>query len=390
MSRTANLAHAERRGTLFAYGSLRLPLALAELPLFVVLPSFYGSELGLDLALVGVILFATRLVDALTDPLIGWGVARQRSRWGYRRWIWFGLPVLAIGFVALMLPPQAQGALAWWLGFGSLATYLAYGMVSIAYSSWGAELAHDDARRARVTATRESFGLVGVLIAATLASPSTREWLALVFLLAVLVAATLIVRVPEPVAPRSAQSRARPSLAAFWAPIRDNRAFRWLLAAFLLNGIATAIPATLVLFFVRDVLGAPELGPFFLTSYFLAAALGMPLWVFAARRVGLRITWLIGIGLAVVAFVWTLGLGHGDIGAFFAICVLTGLALGTDLAIPAAMLAGVIDRGGDSGREGAYFGIWSLATKLNLALAAGLALPLLDAIGYVPTRGDGS
>jgi Na+/melibiose symporter-like transporter len=37
---------------------------------------------------------------------------------------------------------------------------------------------------------------------------------------------------------------------------------------------------------------------------------------------------------------------------------------------------------------GAYFGLWTLATKLNLALAAGIALPLLGAFGYSPGTRD--
>ena len=37
---------------------------------------------------------------------------------------------------------------------------------------------------------------------------------------------------------------------------------------------------------------------------------------------------------------------------------------------------------------GAYFGLWTLATKLNLALAAGIALPLLAALGYLPGTRD--
>jgi len=58
---------------------------------------------------------------------------------------------------------------------------------------------------------------------------------------------------------------------------------------------------------------------------------------------------------------------------------------GADLVLPGALLAGVIDRAGERGRaEGAYFGWWNFATKLNLALAAGLALPLLGWAGYVP------
>jgi Na+/melibiose symporter-like transporter len=37
---------------------------------------------------------------------------------------------------------------------------------------------------------------------------------------------------------------------------------------------------------------------------------------------------------------------------------------------------------------GAYFGWWNFAAKLNLALAAGLALPLLEGFGYQPGARD--
>ena len=45
----------------------------------------------------------------------------------------------------------------------------------------------------------------------------------------------------------------------------------------------------------------------------------------------------------------------------------------------------MIQRAGHGGHaEGAYFGWWNFATKLNLALAAGVALPLLQVFGYAP------
>ena len=64
-----------------------------------------------------------------------------------------------------------------------------------------------------------------------------------------------------------------------------------------------------------------------------------------------------------------------------------GLGLGADLALPPSILADVIDddeRAGLGRNEGSYFGLWNLVTKMNLALAAGIALPTLALLGYQP------
>ena len=154
----------------------------------------------------------------------------------------------------------------------------------------------------------------------------------------------------------------------------------------MLNGIASAVPATLVLFFIQDRLQAsPAMEPLFLGSYFLSAALSIPLWLALVKRLGLARSWLCGMFLAIAVFAWATQIGAGQTTAFLVICALSGVALGTDLALPGALLAGVIQANGDSGKaEGAYFGWWNFATKLNLALAAGLALPLLGRFGYAP------
>ena len=154
----------------------------------------------------------------------------------------------------------------------------------------------------------------------------------------------------------------------------------------MLNGIASAVPATLILFFVQDRLQAPkQMEAAFLGAYFVCAALAVPLWLQGIKRMGLTKSWLLGMVLSIVIFVWAMQLGSGDTAAFIVICALSGIALSADLTIPSALLAGVIADAGDRGRaEGAYFGWWNFATKLNLALAAGLTLPLLGLMGYTP------
>ena len=163
--------------------------------------------------------------------------------------------------------------------------------------------------------------------------------------------------------------------------------FRPLLGIFVLNGIAASIPATLVLFFIQDVVARPDLTAQFLVAYFAAGAIGMPGWVWLSSRVGKARAWFAGMIVSIVAFIWAFLLGPGDATAYFVICILSGLGLGSDLALPPSLLADVIDedeRTGKGRNEGAYFGLWNLVTKANLALAAGIALPLLGALGYAP------
>ena len=152
----------------------------------------------------------------------------------------------------------------------------------------------------------------------------------------------------------------------------------------MLNGVAASIPATLVLFYVDDVLQRPELAGAFLGFYFVCGAIGMPLWVHLSTLVGKKRAWLLGMIASVGGFIWAFALGPGDTVAFAAVCALSGFALGADLALPPSILADVIDHDQGGAAAGAYFGIWNLVTKLNLALAAGIALPALALLGYDP------
>lgn len=382
------------RGGLTAYAAFGLPLAMMALPVYVLVPKFYAEATGLALATIGALLLGTRLLDAFADPLLGVWVDAQKGagkdRNAYLRPILIAALPLASGFVLLFHPPQGGAALsAAWLGVTLLAAYLGYSLASIAYQAWGARLAHDDAGRARVTAAREGAGLVGVILASAVPVAFGVTLLVLLFALALAAAlALLALRAPRPIesAPAAARGHVLREIAA---PLAASR-FRWLLAVFVLNGIAAAIPATLVLFFVADRLELPGYESLFLALYFVAGATSMLLWARLARRFSLPLVWLLGMLAAVAAFVWAYWLGAGDLLPFAAICVLSGLALGADLALPPALLARVIDDGGDGGRrEGAYFGLWNFANKLNLALAAGVALPLLQWLGYAPgDRGE--
>jgi Na+/melibiose symporter-like transporter len=381
-----------------------MPLAMAALPIYVHVPNYYATTLGAPLTWIGLILFAARLFDAIQDPVLGYLSDRAAARRGGRfALILFGVPLLAIGFVALFQPPvSGPVAVSVWLAASLIVVYFGFSAASISYLAIGAELTTDYHERTRVTAARAALGITGVLIAATLPELMAQRpageaagdgaggavagvvQFSLVFVPVLLVCSLLTLKFTPRQALAPAPEAGHRPLRTMFAPFRQ-REFRWLLAVTIPSGVAAAIPATLILFFVDDVLQAPRLSGLFLAAYFLAGAFTMPAWVAVSRRIGKKNAWLLGMLIAVAAFVWAFALGAGDVLAFTVVCVLSGVAYGAELALPPSILADLVDRSGSERRaNGAYFGLWQMIEKLNLAAAAGIALPLLAFLGYQP------
>ncbi len=374
---------------------LGLPLAVLGLPLVVYLPPFYAG-LGLGTATIGLVLFVARITDVLTDVLIGWASDYTDTPLGRRRpWMLAGVPVLLLG--AGFLFHASTGVSAAYLLLWSVVAYLGWTLIYLPYTSWGAELASDYDERTRITLGREGFLVLGTLLAIGLSGwvlgrgGNAGEALALIygFLLVCLPLAFLVLwlAVPEPRGLKASPLDWRQGLGL----LRNNRPFRRLLIAYLLNGMSNGLPATLFLFFVAQVLQAERLSGLFLVIYFLSAVLALPLWLRVSRGRSKHRLWCVSMIWACLVFAWAPFLGPGDVWAFGAICVLSGVCLGVDTAIPASIQADVVDEdtaAGGGHRAGLYFGLWGMATKLALALAVGVALPLLELAGFSAQGGN--
>jgi Na+/melibiose symporter-like transporter len=384
MSALPQITHKQGMG----YGLLALPLAFVALPMYVNLPHFYATQFAVPLTSLGAVLLFSRLLDALVDPMLG-----RLSDALYSRSSMSVLCValayavgLLLSFAALFFPPTFADPFGYviWVGVWVSLCHLSYSGISILHQAWASRLGGGASQQSRVVAWREGAGLVGVVTASVL--PVTAGWLSTTVFLGLMLVLGLMVwsRVMlQILIQKDGQTELTDK--DNYLPLRQI-SFRKLLWVFLLNGIASAVPAGLVMFFIEDQIQASAaMSPLFLGVYFLSGALSLPLWLKLVRAHGLAKSWLIGMALAIMSFGSVVFLGPGDEIAFLVICLASGIALGADLVVPAALLNRVIDQLGHRGRaEGLYLGWWNLASKLNLALAAGLCLPLLSYWGYSP------
>lgn len=373
-------------GQRLAYGILGAPLAMAALPVYIHTPKLYGEEFGLGLALTGLILLGSRAVDTLQDPWLGrLADYMQRRQGGWSLLAVIAAVCLVLAYAALFNPPSRDGGLLpIWFAVALILVYTAHSALNITYLAWGARASEDTDERTRIVAFREAFALLGVILASLLPMlfagwlDADRRWLIYSFVFAglLLLAVWVLLRhAPVPVPTYSAPQ-------GIFQPLR-NGPFRRLAILFLLNGLAVAIAGTLALFYIADVLKLESYSGLFLALYFVSGACSLPLWLRLSRRLGKTLSWVFGSLAAVTGFFWAIFLGPGDLVPYLIICVLSGAALGADLALPAAIAADIIPTK-DRGRAASYFGIWSLINKAVLALAAGLGLPLLAGMGYQP------
>jgi len=382
---------------LLFYGLPALPLALLTLPFYVIVPSYYAS-IGLPIAVVGNILLVVRLFDAFSDPIAGYLSDRTVNRFGRRR-IWFaaGVPLTALAAFMVFSPPESvtwQHLMIW-----SLALSAGWTIALVPYNAWGAELSPSYAGRNRVTVFREGFAFVGTLAAlilqfivsagesAAVGLERTLAAFALIMVTALPLAALVtLFLVPEPVN----RSVSKLSFAEGLGFMRDNVPFKRLVLAFLINGLANGFPVTLFILFVGDALQLAEKAGLFLIVYFFSGLVGMPFWLWLAKQTSKHRSWSYAMLLACTAFIFAPFLPPKADALFLAVCIVTGFSVGADLVLPASLQADVIDvdtAASGEQRSGIYLAIWGLATKLALALAVGIAFPLLAFSGYDPGAG---
>lgn len=376
-----------------AYGSLAFPLAGAFIALQVIIPTYYAQALGLSLSAVGGILLLARLWDLFTDPIVGYLSDRTPQHWGRRKaWVVGSAPFVAASIWLLFNPPAGVGNL--FLLLCTFGIYVAGTMTIVPMNAWGAELSPAYHERSRVAGARVIFGLAGTLVALLLVDNSNNEALAgSLFAITLLVFAGIAVSVPLAalfVPDRGQVSDDGATVRSALQLLLTPSPFRRLLIAFLLNGLGTAIPATLFLLFVTHVLEAPEVAGPMLFVYFICSALSVPVWVALSRRVGKHRAWCCAVFGSCIFFSGAPFLGGGDILAYGIIVAGTGLMIGADLALPSAINGDLIEWDAlQNGRRrpGLFFALWGTASKLAFALAVGLSFPLLDIAGFDATGG---
>lgn len=405
------------RGVKAGYGAADFGMAGVEVLLQLFLLEFYTRSVGLSASLVGYALGIAVAWDAITDPLMGALSDRTRTRWGMRRpYMLSGGLVFAIAVPLLFWPPDltTQGGKFTYL----LVTYLllntGYTILSVPYTALAGEMTTDRTERTelfgwRLLAKNGGF-LLGALApgllynaaepdgaaAALQASRGTVAWILAGIVLLTASISTAAVRrhdTPERAIGRTGGAVSPRQLYHEWRDVLSNPLFMPLVIAFVIAQSGRTINASLGIYYYKVFLGLSERDiAAILGAFILSVSLSVLLWLWLSRRIGKKRAAFSGaLSLGIMTLFTYPLLPPGQLVPVVVFASgLGGLTVGAVILFE-ALVADAVDydelKTGKH-REGLYYGIWTMATKL--ARAAGLALTgvLLDAIGLDPALAE--
>lgn len=383
-------------GVLAAFAASCLPYAALGLPVYVTLPEFYASHVGVPLAAVSAIFLIVRMADIFVDPFLGVLIDRTSTKWGrYRVWMAIGAPVLMLSVAMLFFVGQGAGAthLAVWL----VVMYLGYSISLLSQMSWAAVLSPDYDQRSRIYGWWQAANIVGVL--AVLLIPVAAQGMGYAyaeavrmqggFIVVLLPVALLITFLftPEP------RNVAPPPHGGIGATLKlvTRPVLRRLLLSDLLLGSARGLIGVLFFYFFEQARGFErDQTSILLLVYFVAGLVGAPVWAALATRMGKHRALAVGSVYFAVSFAAaTLLVPAGNFPAALGAIFVTGLAFGAADLLLRAMMADAadavrLDDGAD--RTGLLFSILNATSKLGYAVSVG-AFAVLEWIGFDAAQG---
>lgn len=365
---------------------------------------FYLTDtLGVPAGLAGVAVLVPRLLDILSDPIVGAWSDRTRGRWGRRRpFLLAGALALPPCFVALFAAPtEAPLASFAWVTLAYVAATTAFTLFQIPYAAMPAEMTADYHERTSLVAYRMAFVTVGVLASGG-AAPMLIDaggggrpgYLLMAAILAAITCAAMLVAFFGTARARElAPPPAGPDL-GLRAQVRvalGLRAFRTLLSAYHLQCVALGAVLAAVPYFVRYHLGA---GNEVVTLLFIClvgpAIVAMPLWTGLSRRLGKRAGYRLAAGLFALAAASLLWARPGALWQVGAQIGLLGVGYAGLQVFPFAMLPELIDADAAASgrrREGVFTALWFVGEKAGFTLGAWLFSGVLALTGFVESRG---
>ena len=391
--KTTNSRLPLRTKLLFSTGDLSTSIPLAILMFFQLY--FLTDVAGLRPDYAGWAIGASRLWDAVNDPLFGLMSDRIRTRWGRRRvLLLFGAVPLGISFMLMwIVPPFEQLGLAFYYALTFILFDTAFTIVHVGYNSLTPEMTSDYDERSSLNGYRMVFsisGTLGAIILATVLGWSITDTRFLYMLLGISLGTVSIIPplVVFSITHEKPADELPPPL-PFMESLKQtlsNHPFRMVMGLYLLSWTTASIQAAVLIYFANYHMRVPDQANYFVLVAEGSAILFIPLIVKISQHLDKRRAFIVGSISWVVVLLGISALPSDQLVLAYILAALAGFGIATAYVVPWSMVPDVVEydevRSGQR-REGSYYAFASFFQKLATAAALWGMGQALAFTGYI-------
>ncbi len=390
--------------TKFSYGLGALGKDFACSIVYLFLMYYYTDVAGVPAAFVGTLFLVVRMIDAVSDPIMGMIVDNTRSRFGkFRPWIVLGTVINSLALLALFSAHLFSGSqLLLFVTVTYIIWGLTYTIMDIPFWSMVPALSAHREERERLVIWPRLFASVAWTVVGTYGLASIaflgegdegRGFLLLSGLIIVTFLASALViftQVQERIATQVTSERF--SFGDVITILRNNDQLASLIGCVLTFNIGTQLVGGFAIYYFSYAIGKPELFPMFALVSGIAEMFGIFIFPWLCRYLPRRLTWYIA---SLFALACSVALLAGSIvapesGVLVAVAgALLKFGGGIANGLGTVMLADVVDYGHyKTGKrsESIIFSVQTMLVKFAGAFAGFFIGVGLSLIGYVPNE----
>ena len=369
--------------TFFLYSLPSIPLAAAQIAVYIAVPAIYSKIAAVGIGITGLVIMISRVIDMITDPILGTYLDRMVEKIGWKFWLLIGFPLISIGIFILFNPLDGLEIISLLLGV----IFVTLGWTFFSIPWWGIGIAISNSNsndRFKVVSFRELLTIPGVILGLFLIHFSNISGEIFLIISILFLSPLFIKKIPIP-------NISNVKGASYFLNIKNlfknNSNFKYLCLSYFFIGLSNGVTSILFILFVEFIIdGSPQN---FLSIYFISAFMGLPFVYMLASKYNKKRIWTSFIILACICFLPVVFLSNNSTTLFMVICIISGFCLSADLIIPSSIQADIIYKEQQQNKNvlvGKIYSVWSFIQKLSLALSAGVCLPLLGYFGFNPSE----
>ena len=369
--------------TFFLYSLPSIPLAAAQIAVYIAVPAIYSKIAAVGIGITGLVIMISRVIDMITDPILGTYLDRMVEKIGWKFWLLIGFPLISIGIFILFNPLDALEIFSLLLGI----IFVTLGWTFFSIPWWGIGIAISNSNsndRFKVVSFRELLTIPGVILGLFLIHFSNISGEIFLIISILFLSPLFIKKIPIPNISYVKETSYFLNIKNLF---KNNSNFKYLCLSYFFIGLSNGVTSILFILFVEFIIGGSPQN--FLSIYFISAFMGLPFVYMLASKYNKKRIWTSFIILACICFLPVVFLSNNSTTLFMVICIISGFCLSADLIIPSSIQADIIYKEQQQNKNvlvGKIYSVWSFIQKLSLALSAGVCLPLLGYFGFNPSE----